>query len=61
MIVPVLLRGLRDRLPNVRLSAARVADDILSVAAVSSWPPPGGRNGTAREGGGAHRKVAAAT
>lgn len=52
VIVPVLLRGLSDRLPNVRLSAARVADDILSVAAISSWPPPGGRNGAARHGGG---------
>ena len=53
VIVPVLLRGLCDRLPNVRLSAARVADDILSVAAISSWPPPGGRSGTAvRQGGG---------
>lgn len=50
MIVPVLLRGLSDRLPNVRLSAARVADDILSVAAISSWPPPGGRDGAARHG-----------
>lgn len=45
VVVPVLLRGLRDPLPNVRLSAARVADDILSVAAMSSWPPPGGRRG----------------
>lgn len=50
VIVPVLLRGLSDRLPNVRLSAARVADDVLSVAAISSWPPPGGRNGAVRHG-----------
>ncbi len=52
VLVPVLLRGLGDQLPNVRLTAARVADDILSVAALSSWPPPGGRargKGQARE------------
>lgn len=53
VIVPVLLRGLCDRLPNVRLSAARVAEDILSVAAISSWPPPGGRSGGSRERGSA--------
>lgn len=47
VIVPTLLRGLSDRLPNVRLTAARVADDIISVAAMSAWPPPGGRSAAA--------------
>lgn len=44
LIVPVLLRGLADPLPNVRLTAGRVTDDVLSVAAMSSWPSPGGRS-----------------
>lgn len=44
VLVPTLLRGLSDRLQNVRLTAARVADDILSVAAMSEWPPPAGRD-----------------
>lgn len=51
LLVPVILRGLADPLPNVRLTAARVADDILSVAAMSSWPAPGGRRGAAFSGG----------
>lgn len=46
VLVPTLLRGLSDRLPNVRLTAARVADDIVSVAAMSAWPPPEGRSAT---------------
>lgn len=45
VIVPVLLRGLSDALPNVRLTAARVADDVLTLAVMSSWPPPRGRGG----------------
>lgn len=43
VVVPTLMRGLSDTLPNVRLTAARIADDILKVAAMSSWPPPTGR------------------
>lgn len=46
LVVPALLRGLADSVPNVRLTAARVADDVLSVAAMSSWPPPDGRSGS---------------
>lgn len=46
LVVPALLCGLADSVPNVRLTAARVADDVLSVAAMSSWPPPDGRSGS---------------
>lgn len=46
LVVPALLHGLADSVPNVRLTAARVADDVLSVAAMSSWPPPAGRSGS---------------
>ena len=44
VVVPSLLRGLSDPVPNVRLTAARVADDVLAVAAMSSWPAPDGRS-----------------
>ncbi|CAN0012233.1 unnamed protein product [Choristocarpus tenellus] len=46
VVVPTLIWGLEDRLPNVRLMAARSVDNILTHAAMSEWSHPEGEGGT---------------
>ncbi|CAM9635875.1 unnamed protein product, partial [Discosporangium mesarthrocarpum] len=37
VVVPALMRGLEDRLPNVRLMAAHAADNIMTFVAMLEW------------------------